>query len=115
MQLTQIALHCIAVTFRSLKDNELHNIESVVVTYQSLTFVCFQTGGIWLNSKSLSMSSDGNGLSSSGHLKRKNDDAGVDAVTEETMKRLRAATGNDDGESRAIGCRTASASDSRLL
>lgn len=32
----------------------MYSIESVVITYQALTFVCFQTGGILLNGNNVS-------------------------------------------------------------
>lgn len=34
-----------------MKDGMLTAIESVVISYQDITFVCFQTGGVYLNSK----------------------------------------------------------------
>ena len=34
-----------------MRDGVLTTIESVVISYQDITFVCFQTGGIYLNSK----------------------------------------------------------------
>lgn len=53
-ELIKRAFSCV----NSIKDDQLYSLESVVITYQALTFVCFQTGGILLNSNSVSMTPD---------------------------------------------------------
>ena len=55
----------------SMRDGALTTIESVVISYQDITFVCFQTGGIFLNSK---IGLPQVRIENTASMKRKNDD-----------------------------------------
>lgn len=77
----------------SLMDGNFANVESVVITYQSLTFVCFQSGGILLNRNTFSTMPDLRVGDTNG-LKRKDTDFSED----EAMKRLRTANMQHDDQ-----------------
>jgi hypothetical protein len=74
-------------------DNNFANVESVVITYQSLTFVCFQSGGIRLNRNTFSAMPDLR-VGDINALKRKDTDFSED----EAMKRLRNANLQHDSQ-----------------
>lgn len=78
------------------KQGVMTHIESVVVTYQAITFVCFQTGGVYLNAKGVGM------VPQMQSAKRKSDEGQDLDVDEENMKRLRADDGGLNPNASAI-------------
>lgn len=77
----------------SLLESNFANVESVVITYQSLTFVCFQSGGILLNRNTFSAMPDLR-VGDANSMKRKDTDFSED----EAMKRLRTANLQHDDQ-----------------
>lgn len=76
-----------------LLESNFANVESVVITYQALTFVCFQSGGILLNRNTFSAMPDLR-VGDANSMKRKDTDFSED----EAMKRLRTANLQHDNQ-----------------
>lgn len=73
-------------------DSGFTNVESVVITYQSLTFVCFQSGGILLNRNTFTTMPDLR-VGDPNAMKRKDDFS-----EDEAIKRLRTANMQHDDQ-----------------